>query len=67
MENRYGLRVSLIKRNQAKSLITRFFFVHKDWFVQFELYGGKNSAIMSVPQDATAFSQRSILWTMHVG
>ncbi|KAH9818271.1 hypothetical protein DFH28DRAFT_1151956 [Melampsora americana] len=32
-----------------------------NWFVQFELYGGSNSAITAVAKDATAFAQRSIL------
>lgn len=34
------------------------------WFVQVELYGGKNSAVTSVPADATAFAQRAILFTI---
>ncbi|EGF97193.1 uncharacterized protein MELLADRAFT_79848 [Melampsora larici-populina 98AG31] len=34
------------------------------WFVQFILYGGQNSAITAVAKDATAFAQRSILWTI---
>ncbi|KAH9818279.1 hypothetical protein DFH28DRAFT_888282 [Melampsora americana] len=34
------------------------------WFVQFELYGGLNSAITAVPKDATSFAQRSVLWTI---
>ncbi|KAG6898971.1 hypothetical protein C0993_002150, partial [Termitomyces sp. T159_Od127] len=35
-----------------------------EWFVQFELYGGKNSAINSVAPDATAFAHRSSLFTI---
>ncbi|OAV99593.1 hypothetical protein PTTG_09620 [Puccinia triticina 1-1 BBBD Race 1] len=35
-----------------------------DWFVQFELYGGKNSAVTAVGEDETAFAQRSILFTI---
>jgi len=31
----------------------------QDWFVQVELYGGKNSAVNSVAADATAFPHRS--------
>ncbi|KAF9267046.1 FAD-binding domain-containing protein [Marasmius fiardii PR-910] len=30
-----------------------------DWFVEIELYGGSNSAINSVPFDATAFAHRN--------
>ena len=31
----------------------------QNWFVQVELYGGRNSAINSVATDATAFPHRS--------
>ncbi|KAJ7646906.1 glucooligosaccharide oxidase [Roridomyces roridus] len=34
------------------------------WFVQFELWGGGNSAISSLPADATAYPHRSHLWTI---
>ncbi|EGG03612.1 uncharacterized protein MELLADRAFT_37894 [Melampsora larici-populina 98AG31] len=34
------------------------------WLVQFILYGGQNSAITAVAKYATAFAQRSILWTI---
>ncbi|GLB42542.1 putative oxygen-dependent FAD-linked oxidoreductase family protein [Lyophyllum shimeji] len=35
-----------------------------EWFVQLELYGGKNSAINAVPPDATSFAHRSSLFTI---
>jgi len=35
-----------------------------EWFVQLELYGGKNSAINAVPADATAFAHRSSTFTI---
>ncbi|KAG6895643.1 hypothetical protein C0992_000242 [Termitomyces sp. T32_za158] len=35
-----------------------------EWFVQFELYGGQNSAINSVSPDATAFAHRSSTFTI---
>ncbi|KAK2464790.1 hypothetical protein APHAL10511_003208 [Amanita phalloides] len=35
-----------------------------NWFVQLELYGGKNSIINAVPQDATAFGRRNAMWTI---
>ncbi|KAG5715383.1 hypothetical protein E4T56_gene8248 [Termitomyces sp. T112] len=35
-----------------------------EWFIQIELYGGKNSAITAVNTDATAFAHRSSLFTM---
>ncbi|PFH46160.1 Glucooligosaccharide oxidase [Amanita thiersii Skay4041] len=35
-----------------------------NWFVQMELYGGRNSAINSVAPDATAFGKRDALWTI---
>lgn len=35
-----------------------------NWFIQIELYGGKNSAITKVKKEDTAFAQRSILWTI---
>ncbi|EFP88804.2 uncharacterized protein PGTG_14143 [Puccinia graminis f. sp. tritici CRL 75-36-700-3] len=34
------------------------------WFVQLELYGGKNSAVTAVGVDETAFAQRAILFTI---
>ncbi|PLW33450.1 hypothetical protein PCANC_17855 [Puccinia coronata f. sp. avenae] len=34
------------------------------WFVQVELYGGKNSAVTAVPADETSFAQREILFTI---
>ncbi|OAV99047.1 hypothetical protein PTTG_02415 [Puccinia triticina 1-1 BBBD Race 1] len=34
------------------------------WFVQLELYGGKNSAVTAVSADETAFAQRAILFTI---
>ncbi|KAH9815839.1 hypothetical protein DFH28DRAFT_1125879 [Melampsora americana] len=36
------------------------------WIVRFELWGGQNSAITSVPNNATAFAQRSVLWNIHL-
>ncbi|KAG5715384.1 hypothetical protein E4T56_gene8249 [Termitomyces sp. T112] len=35
-----------------------------EWFVQFELYGGKNSAINSVSLNATAFAHRNSIFTI---
>lgn len=35
-----------------------------NWFTQVELYGGKGSAINSVPADATAFANRNSLFTI---
>ncbi|KIL58656.1 Glucooligosaccharide oxidase [Amanita muscaria Koide BX008] len=35
-----------------------------DWFIQLEMYGGKNSAINAVSVDATAFARRNALWTI---
>ncbi|GLB42541.1 putative oxygen-dependent FAD-linked oxidoreductase family protein [Lyophyllum shimeji] len=35
-----------------------------EWFVQLELYGGKNSAINAVAPDATAFAHRSSTFTI---
>lgn len=34
------------------------------WFTQVELYGGKNSKITSISADATAFAERSQLFTI---
>ncbi|KAJ7132287.1 glucooligosaccharide oxidase [Mycena epipterygia] len=36
------------------------------WFVQLELYGGKNSAINAVPLDSTAFAKRDTLFTIQL-
>lgn len=36
------------------------------WFVQFELYGGTNSKINSVPLDSTAFGHRNSMWTLQM-
>ncbi|WAQ82080.1 hypothetical protein PtA15_2A393 [Puccinia triticina] len=48
----------------SKVLATQGLQSKTDWFVQFELYGGKNSAITAVRPDETAFAQRSILFTI---
>lgn len=40
------------------------FTADTSWFVQFELYGGTNSAINNVPLNATAFAHRSSLFTI---
>jgi len=37
-----------------------------DWFVQFELYGGTNSAINAVASSATAFVHRSSIFTLQL-
>jgi len=37
-----------------------------NWFVQMELYGGKNSAINAVAQSATAFGRRNAMWTLQL-
>ncbi|KAF8629013.1 hypothetical protein AX17_005869 [Amanita inopinata Kibby_2008] len=37
-----------------------------NWFVEVELYGGRNSAINAVPWSATAFAHRSSLWTLQM-
>jgi len=34
------------------------------WFIQVELYGGKNSAISAVPVDETSYAQRATLFTI---
>ncbi|KAJ6594354.1 FAD-binding domain-containing protein [Mycena capillaripes] len=34
------------------------------WFIQFELWGGGNSAISSLPSTATAYPHRAHLWTI---
>ncbi|PFH45068.1 Glucooligosaccharide oxidase [Amanita thiersii Skay4041] len=36
------------------------------WFVEVELYGGKNSKINEVPLDDTAFAHRKTLWTIQM-
>ncbi|KAG0140347.1 hypothetical protein CROQUDRAFT_665307 [Cronartium quercuum f. sp. fusiforme G11] len=48
----------------SKYLSSQGWQTNTNWFVQFELYGGANSAITAVPKDATAFAQRAILWTI---
>ncbi|KAF8181872.1 glucooligosaccharide oxidase [Mycena galopus ATCC 62051] len=35
-----------------------------DWFVQVELYGGKNSTINAIPSNWTAFAKRDTLFTI---
>ncbi|KAJ6489555.1 glucooligosaccharide oxidase [Mycena vitilis] len=34
------------------------------WFIQFELWGGGNSVISSLPSDETAYPHRAHLWTI---
>ncbi|KAA1094404.1 hypothetical protein PGT21_020273 [Puccinia graminis f. sp. tritici] len=48
----------------SKYLINQGLQLETDWFVQLELYGGKNSAVTAVGADETAFAQRSILFTI---
>ncbi|KAH9816187.1 hypothetical protein DFH28DRAFT_891890 [Melampsora americana] len=48
----------------SKYLITQGPKIKTGWFVQFELYGGKNSKVTSIPVKKTAFAQREILWTI---
>ncbi|RDB16274.1 putative FAD-linked oxidoreductase YgaK [Hypsizygus marmoreus] len=48
----------------ADYLANEGFTSKTDWFVQLELYGGKNSAINAVAPDATAFAHRSSIFTI---
>ncbi|KAG6863700.1 hypothetical protein C0993_010590 [Termitomyces sp. T159_Od127] len=48
----------------VKYIANEGFTSQMEWFVQFELYGGKNSVINSVALDATAFAHRSSLFTI---
>ncbi|KAH9470958.1 hypothetical protein Pst134EA_004868 [Puccinia striiformis f. sp. tritici] len=48
----------------TKVLANQGFQSNTNWFVQFELYGGKHSAVTAVDADETAFAQRSILFTI---
>ncbi|KAF9460062.1 glucooligosaccharide oxidase [Collybia nuda] len=48
----------------ANYLANEGFDSKTEWFVQVELYGGKNSAINAVPADATAFAHRSSTFTI---
>lgn len=38
----------------------------QDWFVDIELYGGKNSAIAAIANNATAFARRDTLFTFQL-
>ncbi|EGG03687.1 uncharacterized protein MELLADRAFT_90001 [Melampsora larici-populina 98AG31] len=63
-----GLKTDTVRNGLTVYSILNYSFViiciKQNWFVQFELYGGQNSAITSVAKDATAFAQRSILFTI---
>ncbi|KAF8055350.1 glucooligosaccharide oxidase [Lyophyllum atratum] len=48
----------------TKYLANQGFASKTEWFVQLELYGGKNSAINAVAPDATAFAHRSSTFTI---
>ncbi|KAI9614649.1 hypothetical protein H4Q26_009034 [Puccinia striiformis f. sp. tritici PST-130] len=48
----------------SKLLINQGRASNTSWFVQVELYGGKNSAVTAVGADETAFTQRVILFTI---
>ncbi|POW21571.1 hypothetical protein PSHT_02281 [Puccinia striiformis] len=48
----------------SKLLINQGRASNTSWFVQVELYGGKNSAITAVGADETAFAQRAIFFTI---
>ncbi|KAJ6599751.1 glucooligosaccharide oxidase [Mycena vulgaris] len=48
----------------ATYMATQGFSSNTNWFVEVELYGGKNSAINTVPLDSTAFAKRDTLFTI---
>ncbi|GLB44952.1 putative oxygen-dependent FAD-linked oxidoreductase family protein [Lyophyllum shimeji] len=47
----------------SRYLSVEGFASQTEWFVQLELYGGRNSAINNVPRDATSFVNRDSLFT----
>ncbi|KAJ4491020.1 glucooligosaccharide oxidase [Lentinula aciculospora] len=47
-------------------LSTEGFSSDTNWFVQVELYGGPNSKIREIPNNATAFSRRDALFTFQL-
>ncbi|KAF8878851.1 glucooligosaccharide oxidase [Infundibulicybe gibba] len=48
----------------ASYMANQGFDSNTNWFVEVELYGGKNSAINAVAPDATAFAHRSSMFTI---
>ncbi|KAF8878834.1 glucooligosaccharide oxidase [Infundibulicybe gibba] len=48
----------------ASYMANQGFDSNTTWFVEVELYGGKNSAINAVAPDATAFAHRSSMFTI---
>ncbi|KAJ4464522.1 glucooligosaccharide oxidase, partial [Lentinula edodes] len=47
-------------------LATQGFHSNTNWFVEIELYGGPNSKIREIPNNATAFSGRDTLFTFQL-
>ncbi|KAG6830740.1 hypothetical protein H0H87_007216 [Tephrocybe sp. NHM501043] len=57
--------------NSALLAFTRYLAVQgfsskTEWFIEMDLYGGKNSAVNAVPASATAFAQRSSTFTIQL-
>ncbi|KAJ7900219.1 glucooligosaccharide oxidase [Mycena olivaceomarginata] len=50
---------SKLAKNFTTSIPSNF-----SWFIQFELWGGHNSHISSIPADATAYPHRNHHWTV---
>ncbi|KAJ3969658.1 hypothetical protein EV361DRAFT_336682 [Lentinula raphanica] len=49
-----------------KYLANEGFSSDTNWFVEVELYGGPNSKILEIPNNATAFSRRDTLFTFQL-
>ncbi|KAE9396226.1 glucooligosaccharide oxidase [Gymnopus androsaceus JB14] len=47
-------------------LATEGFTSNTSWFIEIELYGGPNSKIRDIPNNATAFSRRDTLFTFQL-
>ncbi|KAF8633808.1 hypothetical protein AX15_001249 [Amanita polypyramis BW_CC] len=45
-----------------KYIANQGFQTNLNWFVEMDLYGGTNSFVNTVPEDATAFGNRDALW-----
>ncbi|KAJ7738833.1 glucooligosaccharide oxidase [Mycena maculata] len=56
-------------KNTSLAMFARYFAQASippttSWFVQFELWGGRDSVIMSIPANGTAYPHRDHLWTI---
>lgn len=61
-----GTETSLVSLTMRLIDLANLFLLSQNWIVEVEVWGGKNSAINSVPQDQTAFVHRGSTFTFQL-